>query len=191
MSQPTSPKSPKSPKIQKLPEAQTESIMDTSLEAWIYNIRSILHIPSTIFLIIGLLILGTFIENIPRKVLQYLNNVFGMILLFIFPLIVSLFISWPAGLLATCISLIVFARIQKMEVTDIEDQEGFLSGSNDNLHTTKIISNSHRWFVEQLLGETPLAISSDHIQTKRTEDNDNRTSSSSSMSSSQTSDSTY
>jgi hypothetical protein len=104
-------------------------------------------------------------------------------------LLVSLFISWPAGLLAACISLIVFARIQKMGATGTADEEGFLNGSDDTVQTTKLVSNSHRWFVEQVLGETPVAISSDRIQTKRMEDDDTRTSSSSSMSSSYTSDS--
>ena len=189
MSQPSSPKTPKSPKSPKAPKAQAEPLIDTSLEAWIYNIRSVLHFPSTIFLIIGLLVLGTFIENVPRKVIQLLDNFLGMTVLFIFPLGVSLFIGWPAGLLAACISLIVFARIKKIGTTRDEDEEGFLSGSDDTVQTTKLVSNPHRWFVEQVLGETPLAISSDRIQTKRKEDNDNRTSSSSSMSSSYTSDS--
>lgn len=192
MSQPSSPKTPKTPKVPKgpnTPKAQSEPLIDTSLEAWIYNIRSVLHFPSTIFLIIGLLVLGTFIENVPRKVLQLLDNSLGMMLLFIFPLAVSLFISWPAGLLAACISLIVFARIQKMAVTPDGDEEGFLNGSDDTVQTTKLVSNPHRWFVEKVLGETPVAISSDRIQTKRMEDDDTRTSSSSSMSSSYTSDS--
>ena len=192
MSQPSSPKTPKIPKVPKgsnTPKAQSEPLIDTSLEAWIYNIRSVLHFPSTIFLIIGLLVLGTFIENVPRKVLQLLDNSLGMMLLFIFPLAVSLFISWPAGLLAACISLIVFARIQKMAVTPDGDEEGFLNGSDDTVQTTKLVSNPHRWFVEKVLGETPVAISSDRIQTKRMEDDDTRTSSSSSMSSSYTSDS--
>lgn len=76
-----------------------------------------------------------------------------------------------------------------MDTTPSEDEEGFLSGSDDTVQTTKLVSNPHRWFVEKVLGETPVAISSDRIQTKRTEDNDNRTSSSSSMSSTYTSDS--
>ncbi len=197
MSQPSSPKTPKisstpkSPKLPKSPKAQAEPLIDTSLEAWIYNIRSVLHFPSTIFLIIGLLVLGTFIENVPRKVVQLLDNSLGMTVLFMFPLVISLFISWPAGLLAACISLIVFARIKKMDTMTAEDEEGFLSGSDDTVQTTKLVSNPHRWFVEKVLGETPVAISSDRIQTKRTEDNDNRTSSSSSMSSTYTSDSAH
>ena len=197
MSQPSSPKTPKisstpkSPKAPKSPKPQAEALIDTSLEAWIYNIRSVLHFPSTIFLIIGLLVLGTFIENVPRKVVRLLDNSLGMTALFIFPLLISLFISWPAGLLAACISLIVFARIKKMDTIPSEDEEGFLSGSDDTVQTTKLVSNPHRWFVEKVLGETPVAISSDRIQTKRTEDNDNRTSSSSSMSSTYTSDSAH
>jgi hypothetical protein len=166
-----------------------EGEIDTSLEAWIYNIRSVLHFPGTVFLIIALLVLGTFIENIPRELLEYVNNPFGMVILFTFPLGVSLFAGWATGLLAACISLIIFTRVRKMDTIETGDKEGFLNGSNDNVQTTKLISNPHRWFIEKVLGETPLAISSDRIQTKRTEDNDTRTSSSSSMYSFNTSDS--
>jgi hypothetical protein len=97
-------------------------------------------------------------------------------------------LDWPTGLLAASVSLILFARIQKPDVS-----EGFsnVNLTNDTVQTTKMVSDSHRWFIEKILGEMPVAISSDRIQTKRTEDNDARTSSSSSMySSSITSDGT-
>ena len=183
------PNSPKSPKPLKSPKAQLETSIDTSLESWIYNIRTVLHFPGNIFLIIGLLVFGTFIENIPREVINLLDNPISQAVLFILPLTVSLFISWSTGLLTACICLIIFTRIQKLKTLEIDEHEGFLNGSNDSIQSTKLISNPHRWFIEKVLGETPLAISSDRIQTTRTEDSDNRTSSSSSMSNSHTSDS--
>lgn len=140
-------------------------------------------------LILGLLIAGTFVETVPRKILVILDNPIGLSVLFLFPLLISLFISWPAGLLASSISLIILAKLKRFDDDD-EDTEGFANVSNDMVQTTKLISDPHRWFVEKVLGEMPLAISSDRIQTKRTEDNDNRTSSSSSMSNTISSDGT-
>ena len=181
MSQPSSPKAPKAVKV---------PVVDTSLESWIYNIRTVLHHPSTILLTLGLLVAGTFVETVPRKVLALLNNSVGSSILFIIPLLVSLFISWPVGLLAASISLIIFARLQTPNKDENDGEEGFLSSVSDTVQSTKLVSNPHRWFVEKVLGEMPIAISSDRIQTKRTEDNDNRTSSSSSMSNTQSSDGT-
>jgi hypothetical protein len=154
--------------------------LDTSLEAWIYNIRTVLHFPSAVLSVLGLLIIGTFVERSPRGSLKILNNMLGMAFLFIFPMCIAIFINFPIGILAASVALIVLARIRKDHGDDSEDSEGF--SGDDSVQTTKLVSNPHRWFVEKVLGEMPVAISSDRIQTKRTEDNDNRTSSSSSMS---------
>jgi hypothetical protein len=170
-----------SPKAEKVPE------IDMSLEAWIYNIRTVLHFPAMVITVISLLISGSFIESASRKSLEMLDNVFGKILGFALPIGIAYMIDWQTGLLAAAVSLILFARLQRHDT-----EEGFLSGINtgsDSVQSTKIVSNTHRWFVEKVLGEMPLAISSDRIQTKRYDDNDTRTSSSSSMSSSHTSDS--
>ena len=192
---PTSPKvggasGSASPKVGgALPKAKTKlPEMDTSLEAWIYNIRSVLHFPGTILTVIALIISGAFIESASRKSLEMLDNVFGKVLSFIVPVGIAYAIDWQTGLLAAVVALILFARLQRDDI-----EEGFLSGIgtvSDSVQSTKIVSNTHRWFVEKVLGEMPVAISSDRIQTKRYDDNDTRTSSSSSMSSSYTSDGT-
>jgi hypothetical protein len=187
MSAPSSPKvapgaaSPKAPKEKiEVPE------MDTSILGWIYNIRTVLHFPGTILTVIALLISGAFIESASRKSLELLDNVFGKVLSFVIPIAIAFVIDWQTGLLAAVVSLILFARLQRHDT-----EEGFLNGTgSDSVQSTKIVTNTHRWFVEKVLGEMPLAISSDRIQTKRYDDNDTRTSSSSSMSSSYTSDGT-
>ena len=167
--------------------------MDTSLEAWIYNIRTVLHFPGTILTIAGLLVAGGFAETAPRKSLELLDSPFGHALFFILPLFLALMLDWATGLLAASISLIIFARLQKADPDSELEEEGFASGSNitsDSVENTKIVSTTQRWFVEKVLGERPIAISSDRITTKRYEDNDSRTSSSSSMSSNHSSDGT-
>jgi len=170
---------PGSPKVKEI---------DTSLEAWIYNTRTVLNFPITILTVAGLLVAGSFAETASRKSLEFIDNVFGRALFFIIPMLITQMLDWPTGLLAAAVSLILFARIQKPDVS-----EGFsnINLTNNTFQTTKIVSDSHRWFVEKVLGEMPVAISSDKVQIKRTEDNDARTSSSSSMySSSITSDGT-
>ena len=57
--------------------------------------------------------------------------------------------------------------------------EGF-----ENTVKTDIVPNSNRWFVETVLGESPIAIASDKIKRGYTSDEDARTSSSSAMSTS-------
>jgi hypothetical protein len=176
----SSPKGSPKTKAENLPE------MDISIGGWIYNIRTVLHFPGMVITVLALLISGTFIESASRKSLESLDNVFGKILSFIVPIGIAYVIDWQTGLLAAAVSLILFARLQKSD----KSEEGFLNATSDSdsVQSTKIVSNTHRWFVEKVLGEMPLAISSDRIQTKRYDDNDTRTSSSSSMSSSHTSD---
>ena len=150
--------------------AMPNNEVDMSLQAWLLNTREVLGHPATILTVISLLVVGTFTEIAPRKSLELLDGYFGRILFFVVPILIAVGFDWAIGLLATVVSLIIFARIQK------SDDEGFVDKKTD------IITQPHRWFVEKLLGERPIAISSDRIITRRVEDEDNRTSSSSSMS---------
>jgi len=156
--------------------------MDTSIESWIYNIRFVLHFPITILTVAGLLVVGTFAETAPRKSLEFLNNYLGKSLFFILPIALGLMLDWPTGLLAATVCMIFFARLLIPH-----NEEGFddkvLEGKE-----TEIIPNHKRWFVESVLGEQPIAISSNKIYRLGTQDIDSRTSSSSAMSSTGTSD---
>lgn len=147
------------------------SQLNASLETWIFNTRQVLTFPVTVLTVAGLIVLGAFVESAPRKSLEFLDNSVGLALFFIVPLIFSVLLDWPIGLLAAVVSLIVFTRLQKYEVS-----EGFV---NDTF--TELVPNSKRWFVEKVIGETPIAISSDRIHGAVTKDEDSRTSSSSSM----------
>lgn len=149
--------------------------IDMSLENWIYNTRSILHFPVTILTVLALLVAGTFVEIVPRKSLEVFDSTLGRIVFFIVPIFLAYSIDWPTGVLAAMVSLIVFSKLQKSEI-----DEGFTNSVDSDTGdiSTKIISSPHRWFVEKILGESPLAISSDRIRTSRDQDETQRTSSS-------------
>ena len=165
--------SPKSKNINALEE------IDTSLMSWLTNSHAVLHWPSTILSVIGLIVAGSFAQIAPRNSMEFLDNTLGSIVFFIAPFIFTALIDWPTGLLAAVVSLIFFARLQKRD-----SSEGF-SDVSDSDQTTKLISNPHRWYIEKVLGERPIAISSDRVGTSVSEEENTRTSSSSSMSSTQ------
>lgn len=168
--------SPKaSPKA--LPKANLVEEIDMSLMSWLTNSHVVLHWPLTILSIIGLIVAGSFAQIAPRSHMEFLDNIFGSIVFFVTPFIFAVLIDWPTGLLAAVVSLIFFARLQKED-----SSEGF-SNQSESDQSTKLVSNSHRWFIEKILGEKPLAISSDRINTSDADNEDIRTSSSSSMSS--------
>jgi hypothetical protein len=152
--------------------------IDQSIQSWISNIRFMLHGPLTIILVAGLLVAGSFAEICSRKSIEFLDNPIGSIVLFTIPLLLALFLDWATGILAAVISLLLLAKLQKSDLN-----EGFSDDTySDDIQTTNIVSNPHRWFVEKILGETPIAISSDRIITSAVESKNGRTSSSSSMS---------
>jgi hypothetical protein len=161
----TSAASPKasvaSPRATALPKTSEE--IDFSLLSWVTNTHSVLHWPLTILIVAGLLVLGSFIEIAPRKSLKFLDNLIGRALFFIIPFLIAVLIDWPTGLLAATVSLIIFARLQKED-----SSEGF-SDIDDN--STQLISNSHRWFIERVMGERPVAISSDRARTTAGDNN--------------------
>lgn len=146
--------------------------MDKSIQGWIQNIQHILRFPATILGVAGLLVAGAFAESASRKSFEFLNNYMGQSLFFIAPLCIAYSLDWATGLLAAVVALIFFARLQ---IPDTE--EGFM-----NDLATEIVPTTKRWFVEKVLGETPIAISSDRIRRGYGKDEDTRTSSSSSMS---------
>jgi hypothetical protein len=169
-----------SPKVNSPKPTNHLEEMDMSLMSWVTNSHAVLHWPSTIISVIGLIVGGSFAQIAPRNSIEFLDNTFGSILFFIIPFIFAILIDWPTGLLAAVVSLIFFARLQKQD-----SSEGF-SGTPESDQSTKIISNSHRWFVEKVLGERPIAISSDRVSSDRissSSDEENVRTSSSSMSS--------
>jgi predicted membrane protein len=157
-----------SPKASALPKVALQEELDTSLISWIMNTHAVLKWPGTILTVAALLVVGAFAEIAPRKSLEILDNTIGLSLFFIIPLICTLTLDWATGLLAATVSLIIFARLQQKEIS-----EGF-SDTVDNTseRNTKIISNPHRWFIERMLGERPIAISSDKIITSAVQDKD-------------------
>jgi hypothetical protein len=151
-----------------LPMASPKEEMDMSILAWLSNTHSVLKWPGTILTVAALLVVGAFAEIAPRKSLEFLDNTLGSCVFFIFPLLCSVVLDWPTGLLAAVVSLIVFARLQKKD-----SSEGFSDGVDDKSEqNTKLISNPHRWFIERMLGERPVAISSDRIITSAVQDKD-------------------
>jgi hypothetical protein len=169
----TSPKALPKPTSPKATVASEE--IDFTLISWLTNIHSVLHSPLKILSVIGLLVLGSFVEIAPRKSIEFLDNTVGRSLFFILPFLISILIDWPTGLLAATVSLIIFARLQKQDAS-----EGFsdvTEGSGNS--STQLISSPHRWFIERMLGESPIAISSDRVTTSTSMNNGIRSSSSS------------
>ena len=140
--------------------------IDNSLFGWVSNMYSVLRFPLTALSVAGLLVLGVFVGSAPRKSLELVDNTFGSVLFFVLPMIVTNLLDWPTGLLAATVSLIVFARLQKEDYS-----EGFSSCvDNTNEQVTTIISNPNRWFIEKVLGERPISISSDRVITSAVQD---------------------
>jgi hypothetical protein len=153
---------------QSKPIASPSEEMDMSALSWIINTHTVLKWPGTILTVAALLVAGAFAEIAPRKSLEFLDNTLGSCLFFVVPLVCTALLDWPTGLLAAVVSLIVFARLQKKDTS-----EGFSDTVDDtNGQNTKLISNPHRWFIERMLGERPVAISSDRIITTAVQDKD-------------------
>lgn len=172
-----------SPKAKANSPVQEE--IDMSLMSWLTNTHTVLHWPATILLIAGLLVTGAFAEIAPRKSIEFLDNTLGYSLFFIMPFVFAVLIDWPTGLLAAVVSLILFGRLLQKDI-----EEGFSDAVDDTSgQSTKMVSNPHRWFIERILGETPVAISSDRIITSAIQDENVRTSSNKSSGSTSTVDS--
>lgn len=151
-------------------KANTPPEIDMSIQSWLFNTQSVLQFPLTVIIVLSLIVTGTFVQIAPRKSLEFMDNIFGTIAFFTVPLILALSLDWATGLLAAVVSLIVFTRLKRADL-----DEGFVDSTEDiSASNTKIVSNPHRWFVEKILGEHPVAISSDHVVTRAVAGDNNR-----------------
>ena len=110
------------------PSASPGEEMDMSILSWLTNTHTVLKWPGTILTVAALLVAGAFAGIAPRKSLEFLDNTIGSAVFFIFPLVCSVVLDWPTGLLAAVVSLILFARLQKRDTS-----EGFSDTVDDTV----------------------------------------------------------
>jgi len=120
--------------------------------------------PLVILLGLIMVIIIVFLEKVPIELRKQADSFLGRALLITFTVILVKLYGWPMGILAGLMSALLIGAggihpIQK------QIKEGFSSEVN-----VRIVPGKHKWFVEKVLGENPLLIEDDTVNTSAVQD---------------------
>lgn len=105
-----------------------------------------------------------FVGQIPIEIRKQADTVIGRAALILFTLIVVMVFGWPLGIVAGLMSAILIGAGGVHPVQQ-EVKEGFSSEMN-----VRLVPSRQKWFVEQVLGENPLIIEDDTVETSAVQD---------------------
>jgi hypothetical protein len=119
-----------------------------------------------IMILIGLLmtIVIVFLEKIPIEIRKQADTLLGRLFLIGITILTVLLFGWPLGILSALMSVLLIGAGGVHPIKKAV-QEGF--SSEMNYH---IVPSKHKWFVEKLLGETPLLIEDQTVDTTAVQD---------------------
>lgn len=108
-------------------------------------------------------IIIVFIDKIPLDIRQQADTLLGRSLLLVFTILVVATFGWPLGFLAGVMSALLIGSggLRQRKLV----QEGFAPDMN-----VRIVPTRHKWFVEKALGENPLLIEDQTVDTSAVQD---------------------
>ena len=125
-----------------------------------------------VVILVGLLmvVIIVFIDKVPIEVRKQADSFLGRALLLTFTIVVTLMYGWPMGMLSALMSAILIGAggvhpIKKQVIDAKNVKEGFSSEMQ-----VRLVPGKHKWFVEKVLGENPLLIEDQTIDTSAVQD---------------------
>jgi hypothetical protein len=100
--------------------------------------------------------------EIPTPIRNQADTTIGRLFLLGIVAIITQYFGWPLGILAA-LSAVLFIGVDGMHKQRVE---GFLPDPM----AVRVIPTKHKWFVEKVLGENPLIIEDQTVQTKAVQD---------------------
>lgn len=105
-----------------------------------------------------------FLDKVPIDIRKQADSFLGRALLLTFTVIVTTMYGWPMGILAGLMSALLIGAggIHPIEKSI---KEGFASEMN-----VRLVPSKHKWFVEKVMGENPLLIEDEVVNTSAVQD---------------------
>ena len=120
--------------------------------------------PVIILLGLFMVIVIVFLDKIPVEIRKQADSMLGRALLLTFTVIITTLYGWPLGILAGLMTALVIG-VGGVHPVKKQLQEGFSSEMN-----VRLIPGKHKWFVEKVLGENPLLIEDETVNTSAVQD---------------------
>jgi hypothetical protein len=119
-----------------------------------------------VVLLVGLLmvIIIVFLDKVPVEIRKQADSFLGRALLLTFTLLVTTLYGWPMGVLAAVMTALLIGAGGIHPVRK-EVKEGFSSEMQ-----VRLVPGKHKWFVEKIMGENPLLIEDQVVDTSAVQD---------------------
>jgi hypothetical protein len=119
-----------------------------------------------VVLLVGLLmvIVIVFLDKVPVEIRKQADSFLGRALLLTFTLLVTMLYGWPMGVLAAVMTALLIGAGGIHPVRK-EVKEGFSSEMQ-----VRLVPGKHKWFVEKIMGENPLLIEDQVVDTSAVQD---------------------
>jgi hypothetical protein len=106
-----------------------------------------------------------FVGKVPKDIRRQADSFLGRALLLTFTVLTTLVFGWPLGVVVGLMSALLIGSGSVHPLSKASVTEGFAPDFN-----VRLIPNSKKWFVEQVLGENPLLIEDTVIGTSAVQD---------------------
>lgn len=113
---------------------------------------------------LSMIIVIVFLEKIPVEVRKQADTLLGRACLLLFTVVVITLFGWPLGILAATMSALLIGA-GGVHPVKRQVEEGFSSEMN-----VRLVPGKHKWFVERVLGENPLLIEDQTVDTSAVQD---------------------
>lgn len=120
--------------------------------------------PIMILIALAMTIVIVFLEKIPLEIRKQADTLLGRLFLVGLTVLTVQVFGWTMGVLAALMSVLLIGAGGVHPVKKAV-QEGFSSEMN-----YRIIPSKHKWFVEKVLGENPLLIEDQTVDTSAVQD---------------------
>ncbi len=120
--------------------------------------------PVVLLLGLSIVLVIVFLEKIPVDIRKQADSFLGRALLLTFTIIVTILYGWPLGILAGLMSALLIGA-GGIHPIKKDISEGFSSEMS-----VRIVPGKHQWFVEKVMGENPLLIEDQTVETSAVQD---------------------
>lgn len=120
--------------------------------------------PVLVLTALCMIIVIVFLEKVPIEVRKQADTLLGRACLLLFTVVVITLFGWPLGILAATMSALLIGA-GGVHPVKRQVEEGFSSEMN-----VRLVPGKHKWFVERVLGENPLLIEDQTVDTSAVQD---------------------
>jgi hypothetical protein len=122
------------------------------------------------FLLVALVLTSVYVSRIPMDVLLSFKKPIYQVMGLILVIVITIQYGWIHGILAALAFALILSRANRTINEGLEIfAPQYIVETGENVQTD-IIPKNHRWFLEKVMGETPLIIRDKEVKTSAIQD---------------------